>query len=286
MLAKAATLDVDMAFIDLEDSVPAAAKTDATRNLVVEALTGYNWQAGRVAVRINPVDGPWWTRDVETLVRGAGERIASVVIPKVEGTTDIQAVDRQLSEIEASLGLKGQIELEAQIESARGLVELEAIATASPRLTVIVFGPGDYAASLGLVSETIGKPDARYPGDQWHYVRSRIATVAHAFGLQPIDGPYAAVTDSEGLRESATLARLVGFEGKWVIHPDQIAICNEVFSPTNNEVEWARQVINVLDRAEGTDRAAVRHGGVMIDTASRRVAEALLDRARAAGVIS
>jgi citrate lyase beta subunit len=117
-------------------------------------------------------------------------------------------------------------------------------------------------------------------------VRSRIAAVAHAFGLQPIDGPYAAVTDSEGLRESATLARLVGFEGKWVIHPDQIAICNEVFSPTSSEVEWARQVINVLDRAEGTDRAAVRHGGVMIDTASRRVAEALLDRARAAGVIS
>lgn len=284
LLSKAPTLEVDMAIVDLEDSVPAPLKNDETRARVVRALVERPWRAPTLAVRVNPVESEWCERDLTVVLEGAGPRVDCVVVPKADDAAQVETVDRQLSELEASLGLERPIGLEVQIESARGLVEVERIAVASPRLETLVFGPGDYAASLGVPQHSIGTIDPAYPGDQWHYPRSRIAAAAHAFGLQPIDGPYGEIGDPDGLRDSARRARLVGFTGKWVIHPGQIETCNEIFSPTSRELEHALGVLAALDGAAGSGEGAALHDGAMIDEASRRLAEAVVDRARAAGI--
>ncbi|TMJ97684.1 MAG: CoA ester lyase [Actinobacteria bacterium] len=284
-LAKAPDLDADMVFVDLEDAVPAAAKNDETRARVSRALREQDWRAPTVAVRVNAVATEWWSRDVEVVVRQAAEHIDCIVIPKVESADDVEAVDRLLSELETAVRIARPIGLEAQIESARGLVGVERIAASSPRLETLVFGPGDYAASLGVSQRSIGEIDPTYPGDQWHYARSRIAAAAHAFGLEPIDGPYAEISDLDGLRESARRARVLGFQGKWVIHPGQIEVVNGVFSPTHEELEHALVVLDALETAaRDGGRGATVLDGAMIDEASRRLAEAVVRRARAAGM--
>jgi citrate lyase subunit beta/citryl-CoA lyase len=208
-----------------------------------------------------------------------------VIVPKVESVDELAAVDRLLTDLEEEADAGRPIGIEVQIESARGLVEVERIAGSSqPRLETLVFGPGDYAATLGVPQRSVGETDPDYPGDQWHYARSRIATAAHAFGLAPIDGPYAAIRDLDGLRESARQARLVGFEGKWVVHPDQIPVCDEVFSPTPEELADALSVLEGLEGAAAEGRGASLHDGRMVDEASRRIAEAVVRRAEAAGV--
>jgi citrate lyase subunit beta / citryl-CoA lyase len=260
MLAKARTLPADEVILDLEDAVPATEKTPETRRLVVEALAG-EWAAPTVAVRVNAVGTPWFTDDLRAL---AGAPVDVVVVPKVESPDDVAA----------AAGLTDAA-LEAQIESARGMVEVERIA-ASPRLEALVFGPGDYAASLGIPQLEIGAIDAAYPGDQWHYARARIAVAAHAFGLDAIDGPYAALKDADGLRESARRARLLGFTGKWAIHPDQIEPCNEAFSPTPEELERAEALLAAYREA---GEGAAAYEGAMIDEASRKLAERLVARA-------
>jgi citrate lyase subunit beta / citryl-CoA lyase len=284
LLAKAPTIAVDMAFVDLEDSVPLSRKNDETRARAARALVEQGWRATTLAVRINAIDTEWWERDVAVVLEGAPTRVDCLVVPKVEHPSHIEAVDRLLSKLEAEAGLERPIGLEAQIESARGLVEVERIAAASPRLETLVFGPGDYAASLGVSQRSIGAIDPAYPGDQWHYARSRIAAAAHAFALQPIDGPYGEIGDRDGLRESAARARRLGFAGKWVVHPDQIVVCEEVFSPTPEELEEALGVLAALDETAGRGEGAALHDGVLIDEASRRLAEAVLERAVAAGV--
>jgi citrate lyase subunit beta/citryl-CoA lyase len=275
-----------MAFVDLEDSVPAFRKNDETRAQVVRALVEQPWRAPTVAVRVNPVESEWFERDLTVVVEGAAPRVDCVVIPKAEEPAQVQTVDRLLSELEAKLGLERPIGLEAQIESARGLVEVERIAAASPRLETLVFGPGDYAASLGVAQQSIGAIDTDYPGDQWHYPRSRIAAAAHAFGLQPIDGPYGEIRDPDGLRDSARRARLLGFTGKWVVHPGQIETCNKIFSPTSPELEHALRVLEALDGAADSGEGAALHDDAMIDEASRRLAEMVVERARAAGLVT
>jgi citrate lyase subunit beta / citryl-CoA lyase len=258
MVAKARTLAADEVILDLEDAVPPGEKT-AARELVAGALGG-EWAAPTVAVRVNAVSTPWFEDDLRA-VAGA----AVVVLPKVESPDDLAA----------ATGLTGA-GLEAQIESARGMVGVERIA-AAPGLEALVFGPGDYAASLGIPQLEIGAIDTAYPGDQWHYARARIAVAAHAYGLDAIDGPYAALKDVEGLRESARRARLLGFTGKWAIHPDQIEPCNEAFSPTPEELERAEALLAAYrDAGEG----AATFDGAMIDEASRKIAERLVARAR------
>jgi citrate lyase subunit beta / citryl-CoA lyase len=270
MLAKAAELAADEIILDLEDAVPANEKTDATRSRVIAAILGSHWHVRTRSVRVNAVGTPWFEDDVRQLVRHAGTAINSIVLPKVESSDDIGT---------AAALVGGRVVLEAQIESARGLIEVERIAGASPRLDALIFGPGDFAASLGIPQLDIGGFDQHYPGDQWHYARARIAVAAHAFGLDAIDGPYSAIDDVAGFRESARRARLVGFIGKWAIHPSQISICNETFSPTTDEIRHAELVLATLEQAAQSGYGTAALGGTMIDEASRRMAEAVLGRA-------
>jgi citrate lyase subunit beta / citryl-CoA lyase len=266
MLAKAAGLAADEVFIDLEDAVLPELKNDDTRRAVVEALRG-EWVAPTRAVRINGVDTPWWQDDLRAAAAGGAD---CVIVPKVERAEQVEAVARALRDLDSDAGL------ELQIESPRGLVEVERLAVSSPGVETLILGPGDYAASAGMPELTIGTGDA----ERWHYVLARIATAARAFGLQPIDGPYAAIRDLGGLRESALRSRALGYEGKWVIHPDQIEVCNEVYAPTPVELERAEQILAAYgDATEG----AVLLDGEMIDEASRKMAVAIAERGRAAG---
>jgi citrate lyase subunit beta/citryl-CoA lyase len=273
-----------MVIVDLEDAVPPAAKNDETRERAARALIDQGWRANTLAVRVNGLATEWWEADLKLVVERAAVHLDCIVVPKVERAADVQLVGEALSSLEAAHRLDRQIGLEVQIESAHGLVEVERIAGSSGRLEALVFGPGDYAASLGIPQRSIGELVPEYPGDQWHYARSRIAAAAHAFGLQPIDGPYGEIRDSDGLRDSARRARLLGFTGKWVVHPGQIETCNEIFSPTSRELEHALGVLAALDGAAGSGEGAALHEGAMIDEASRRLAEAVIERARTAGL--
>lgn len=269
MIEKAAGLALDEVVIDLEDAVPPAEKTDATRRRVVAALREREWRARTVGVRLNAADTEWFERDAELVVGEAGPRLDVVVLPKVESAEALLAAERLLP----------GVAIEAQIESARGLVEVERIAAASTRLEALVFGPGDYAASLGLPQLEIGVIDADYPGDQWHYAKARLANAAHAFGLDPVDGPYSAFRDLAGLREAARRARALGFVGKWAIHPDQTDAIAEAFTPPAEQVERARLLLAALAEAEADGRGAAVFDGAMIDEASRKMAEAIVARA-------
>jgi citrate lyase subunit beta/citryl-CoA lyase len=252
MLAKAASLPADEIVLDLEDGVAPEQKTDATRELLVGAVRAGT--RGTTAVRINGVGTPWWRDDLAAV---AESRPDVVVIPKVESEDDVAVVAGLLP---AGTGL------EAQIETARGLVEVERIAAAGHGLEALVFGPGDFAASIGVPVLTIGE-------GSWDYALARIAVAARAFGLQAVDGPYAAIGDLDGLRASARLALGHGLDGKWVVHPDQIEPVNEVFTPSPEEVERA---LRILAAGEG----ATLVDGAMVDKASHRLAEALVARAR------
>jgi citrate lyase subunit beta/citryl-CoA lyase len=204
------------------------------------------------------------------------------MMPKVESAADVHLVAGVLDHLERRHGIGRRIGLEIQIESPRGLVEVERIAAASARIETLVFGPGDYAAAAGMPQLSVGAADPDYPGDQWHYVLARIATAARAFGLQAIDGPYAAIRDLDGYRAVARRSRLLGFDGKWALHPDQIAVCNEVYAPTQAELDRAHRILGAYARTDG--RGAVVFEGEMIDEASRKMAESVAARGAAAGM--
>jgi citrate lyase subunit beta / citryl-CoA lyase len=261
-LAKAPTLPADAVFVDLEDAVATSVKGDEVRTRAARALAESEWRAETVSVRINGLDTEWWREDLEVVVRGAPAQLDSVVLPKVKSTAEVDGVDRLLAELEEELGLERPIALEAQIESARGLVEVEGIAASSVRLETLIFGPGDYAASLGVAQRFIGELDPDYPGDQWH---------------------YAALEDEVGLQQSARGARLLGFQGKWVIHPDQLQTVRDMFSPSEEELAHALRVLDALAEADDTGEGVAVVGGAMVDEASRRLAEGVVRRAEAAG---
>jgi citrate lyase subunit beta/citryl-CoA lyase len=285
MLAKAASLAADQVFLDLEDSVAAAEKTDATRQQVVEALNGNQWVAATKVVRVNGVRTPWCYQDMIRVIEGAGNRVDCVMIPKVECSGDVEFVDRLLGQLEAQLELERPIGLEVQIESPLGLSNIYDIARASTRIEALIFGPGDYAASAGMPQLTVGATDPGYPGDQWHYVLSQILTAARASGLQAIDGPYAAIHDHAGFAEVARRSRLLGFDGKWALHPGQIALCNEIYSPSQAEFVRATEILAAYSQATDSDRlGAVMLGSEMIDEASRKMAEQVVRRGQAAGL--
>jgi citrate lyase subunit beta/citryl-CoA lyase len=285
MLEKAATLAADEVFIDLEDAVAPLEKTDEARQHVVDALLGPGWRASTRAVRVNDVGTRWCFRDIAYVVERAGEALDCIILPKVETAGDVHFADRLLSQLETELGLRRQIGLEVQIESPRGLVEIESIAAASDRIEALIFGPGDFAASVGMPQLTVGAAEPEYGGDQWHYVLWRILTTARAFGLQAIDGPYAQIRDLDGFRVLARRSSLLGFDGKWVVHPDQIELCNEIFSPSRDAYERAERILDAYAKATGDDgRGAVIFEGEMIDEASRKMAEQVAARGRAAGL--
>jgi citrate lyase subunit beta/citryl-CoA lyase len=285
MLVKATLLQADEVFLDLEDSVAASAKTDESREKVVQALVENEWVAKTLVVRVNSVDTRWCFEDLIYIVGGAGSKVDCVMIPKVEDASHIQFVAHLLSQLEARYRVQHPIGIEAQIETARGMVNIEQIAGASQRLETLIFGPGDYAASLGVPQLSVGMIEADYPGDHWHYALSRIVTTARAFGLQAIDGPYSLIRDVAGFRESARRSRLLGFDGKWAIHPDQIAPCNEIYMPTQSQFERAERILDAYRRATDVSRVgALMFEGEMIDEASRKMAEALAAQGRAAGL--
>jgi citrate lyase subunit beta/citryl-CoA lyase len=285
MLAKAAGLPADQVFLDLEDAVAPDLKNDDTRGLIVKALREQEWVARTRAVRVNAVGTPWCLDDILTVVGGAGSALDCIMVPKVESAAQVHFVTQLLDQLELKHGLDRRIGLEIQIESPRGLLEIERIAQASPRIETLIFGPGDYAASVGVPQLTVGAIEAGYPGDQWHYVLSRIVTTAHAFGLQAIDGPYAAIRDLDGYREVAQRSRLLGFDGKWALHPDQIEICNTVYSPSAEEYARAERILDAYATATESDGlGAVMFEGEMIDEASRKMAITVAARGRAAGL--
>jgi citrate lyase subunit beta/citryl-CoA lyase len=285
MLANARELEADEVILDLEDSVAPAEKTDDTRQLVVDALVSGAWRARTRAVRVNGVGTPWCLRDVQYVVERAGAALDCLVLPKVEVVSELHFFSHLLDQLEGSFGLERTIGIEAQIETPRGLIEIDAIAAASRRLEALVFGPGDFGAALGVPQLSVGRIEPEYPGDQWHYVRARIAVAARAFGLQAVDGPYAAVRDLDGFRESARRAALLGFDGKWAVHPDQIRPCNESFSPTQTQFDDATALLEAYGHSlEEHGAGAASHRGEMIDEASRKMAEAVVARGRAAGL--
>jgi citrate lyase subunit beta/citryl-CoA lyase len=278
-VARATMLDADEVFLDLEDS---SADKDVARERAAISLGTLRFSAGTVAVRVNATDTPHYYRDLITVVERAGAAIDAVIVPKVRTPGDVEMTDKLLTQIELASGLEvGRIGIEAQIEDPVGLIAVEAIATASPRLEALAFGPGDYSASIGIPVTTIGGAPEGYPGDHLNHVLSRIVVAARAAGIQAIDGPYGRLDDADGLLERARIARALGLDGKWTIHPDQIATVNEVFTPSPAEYERAAALLDALERAGA---GSALFAGEMIDEASRRMAERVVRTARAAGL--
>ncbi len=279
-LAKAPQLDADEVFLDLEDAV-AAGEKEAARGQVIAALLGSDFGAKTVVVRVNGTDTPHYYRDLIDVVEHAGHKLHAIMLPKVRTPGDVEMTAKLLTQIELAHGYEpGRIGIEAQIEDATGLIACEVIATASPRMETLIFGPGDYSASVGIPITTIGGTPAGYPGDHLNYVYSRLVVAARAAGIQAIDGPYAAVSDEEGLRVRSQLARALGMDGKWTIHPGQIAIVNGVFTPTREEWERAEAMLAAYEQAAA---GAAMFDGEMIDEANRKMAERLANAGRAAG---
>jgi len=280
-VARAVASNADLAILDLEDAVAAGGKAGA-RASVVAAFRDLDWGRKPRAWRVNAVDTAWCYRDLIEVVEAAPELADLVVVPKVADPAQIAFVDSLLGGLEAATGRTRPIGIEVQIESAAGLANCRAIAAASPRLEALVFGPGDFAASVGMPLAVIGTPDrwdVAYPAHRWGYAMHEILVAARARGLRAIDGPYAAFRDLDGLRCSCETARALGYDGTWCIHPDQIAVANEVFSPTPDEVGHARATLAAYERSVAEGRGALALDGVMVDAASLRMAEATLARA-------
>lgn len=279
MVDKALASEADAVFLDLEDAVAPSEKAGA-RGDVVRALRELDWDGRSAVFRMNALDTPYFYRDLVEVVEEAGGYLGAVLVPKVERPEDLYAVDTLLSGIEAAVGIEpGGIRLEAQIESAGGLTNIDGIARASERLTALHFGPGDYAASLRMPQTSIGtfdEWDEVYPGHRFHYVMHRIVAAARTAGLRAVDGPVADYRDEEGLRKSCLVARSLGFDGKWCIHPAQIPTVNEVFSPTESELEWARKVVDAYEEATAAGSGSISVEGQMVDAASIRMARNIL----------
>jgi citrate lyase subunit beta/citryl-CoA lyase len=282
MIEKAAASAADAVCIDLEDSVTADDKAAARAN-VVSALQKLDF-GGRVRiVRINALDTPYTYRDVMEVVEGAGDRLDLLMLPKAESPGDLGFVDVMLTQIEATRGWTARIGIEAQIETAKGFLYAREIAGATPRLDALIFGPGDYAASLHMPATGIGEFDAwddAYPGHRWHAVMHTVVAAARANNVRCMDGPFAAFKDTAGLERAARIARALGFDGKQCIHPAQLATVNAVFAPSDEEVARAEGVVRAYDEAVAAGQGAVTHDGRMIDAASIRMARAVLRHRR------
>ncbi|MDW5594312.1 CoA ester lyase [Conexibacter stalactiti] len=283
-LEKATGLDADEVFLDLEDAVAQGEKARA-RGQVIAALHDLDFGDKTVVVRVNGTDTPHYYRDLIDVVEQAGDKLAAIMLPKVQTPGDVEMTDKLITQIELAKGWQvGRIGIEAQIEDAKGLIACEQIATASKRMETLIFGPGDYSAAIGIPITTIGGVPEGYPGDHLNYLYSRLVVAARAAGIQAIDGPYANFKDEEGLRTRAGIARALGLDGKWTIHPSQIAVVNEVFSPSQREFERASAMLDAYRAAadEGGQGAAM-FDGEMIDEANRKMAERVVQAGHAAG---
>lgn len=274
MFQKAADSAADYVFLDLEDAVSPGDKVQARKN-VIEALNDIDWRGNNktISVRINSIDTHYMYRDVVDLVEQAGANIDTILLPKAGVAADIYMVDAMLTQIETAKGLGNRIGIEALIETTLGMANVDAIATSSPRMEALHFGVADYAASCRARTTNIGGLNPDYPGDQWHHGLSRMLVACRAYGLRPIDGPFGDFSDPDGYLLGARRAAAMGYEGKWAIHPSQIALANEVYSPADSEVDRARRILLALKEAAEQGKGAASLDGRMIDEASAKMAE-------------
>ncbi|MFG1704032.1 HpcH/HpaI aldolase/citrate lyase family protein [Nonomuraea sp. M3C6] len=286
-LDKAQTLPVDEVFLDLEDSVAPPAKEQARKN-VVTALREGDWSGKTRVVRVNDLTTQWTYRDVIEIVEGAGEFLDCLMLPKVQDPTEVVWLDTLLTQIEKTMGYEvGRIGIEAQIENARGLVNVDAIAGSSARLETLVFGPADFMASINMRTLVVGEQPPGYEeGDAYHYILMRLLMAARMHDLQVIDGPYLQIKDVEGYRRVARRAAALGFDGKWVLHPSQVEAANEVFSPAQEDYDHAELILQAYDYYTSVEqRGAAMLGDEMIDEASRKMALVVAAKGRAAGLV-
>jgi citrate lyase subunit beta / citryl-CoA lyase len=288
MLGKAPNLGADMVFLDLEDAV-APLEKDAARDKVVKAINDLDWGDVVLCVRVNAWDTKWTYRDVIHVVENSSERLDEIMLPKVQSAADVHALDMLLTQIEETTGRKSRVGIEPQIETARGLINVEEICAASDRLETIVFGPADFAASTEMPVLTGGVQIPEYPGDHFHYVFSKILMAGRANGLQVIDGPYLKIRELDALRDYSMRTRILGYDGKWALHPDQVKVINEVFTPTQEQFDHAIDLLAAYEKATtegdpGERKGAVMFGDEMIDEASRKMATKFLRRGERAGM--
>ena len=282
MIEKAATSAADYVFLDCEDAVAPPDKEQARKN-IIQALNDIDWKGkGKtVSVRINGLDTHYMYRDVVDIMEQAGSKLDTILIPKVGVAADVYAVECLMSQIEEAKGLKNKVATEALIETPLGMANVEAIAAAPSRLEAMHFGVADYAAFNKARTVVIGGLNPDYPGDQWHFALSRMTVACRAYGLRPIDGPFGDFADPDGYTAGDKRAAALGIEGKWAIHPSQIALANAVFSPTAKEVERAERILVALKEAEAQGKGAASLDGKMIDAASEKMAKNLLATAAA-----
>ena len=293
MLEKAPAAGADLVFLDLEDAVAPDDKVQARKN-VIAALNDLDWSNTAVSVRINGLDTHYCYRDIVDVVEQAGDKLDTILIPKVNTPADILFVSTMLEQIEMAKGYK-PINLHILIETAMGMANVEAIAQTCPeRLEAMVFGVADYAASTQARTTNMGgaNPDyfmlthpdnegarERHWGDQWHFAISRMVVACRAYGLRPIDGPFGDIGDPDGFKAVARSVAALGVEGKWAIHPSQIELANEVFTPPVSEVDRARRILTAMDEAAAEGKGAVSLDGRLIDAASIRQAQVMVDKA-------
>lgn len=291
LFAKMAASAADVVNLDLEDSVTPADKPKA-RAQVIEAISAVGWGRKTLSVRINALDTPYWYRDVVDLLELGGERLDQIMIPKVGCAEDIYAVDALVTAAERAMGRKKPVRFEVIIESAAGISHVEAIAAASPRLTAMSLGAADFAASMGMQTTGIGgtqedyymlRQGVKHWADPWHWAQTAIVAACRTHGLLPVDGPFGDFGDEEGFRAQARRSATLGMVGKWAIHPKQVALCNEVFTPSDTAVTEAREILAVMAAAQARGEGAAVYKGRLVDIASIRQAEGI---ARAADSIA
>lgn len=283
MMQRAAERGADQLFLDLEDAV-APEEKERARAMVVEALNTHDYGDAVVAVRVNDATTPYMYGDIIALLEGAGGAFDCLMVPKVQHAGQLWFVEHLMNQLETNLELGKRHGWEVQIETGTGAVNMTEIARVSDRIETLIFGPGDYAADMGVPQLDVGALEPEYPGYQWAYIVPQIVNTARSVGIDAIDGPYSDYRDADGFRQMATRAKLLGMDGKWCIHPSQIEPANEIFTPTKEQFEYATGVLEAYREAVAAGAGAATYDGKMIDEASRKMAEKLVARGLAAGM--
>lgn len=291
LFEKMAASAADVINLDLEDSVAPADKPEARKN-IIRAINEVDWGNKYLSVRINGLDTPFWYRDLVEVLEESGDRIDQIMIPKVGSAADVYAVDALVSAIEAAKLRQKRISLEVIIETAAGIAHVEEIAASSPRLQAMSLGAADFAASMGMQTTGIGgtqenyymqRGAARHWSDPWHWATAAIVAACRTHGVLPVDGPFGDFSDDEGFRAQARRAATLGMVGKWAIHPKQVALANEVFTPSDEQVSEARDILAAMEAAKAAGQGAATYKGRLIDIASMRQAEVIVRQAELIG---
>ncbi|MBV1884143.1 MAG: CoA ester lyase [Pseudomonadales bacterium] len=283
MMAKASQLEVDHVFLDLEDAVAPNAKAEA-RGMIVKALNTHDWKPKTLCVRINDVETHYCHDDIIEIVTGAGEKIDTIMLTKAKSAHDVKFLDLMLSQLEEKLNLKNRIGIECLIEEVEGIMNVEEIAASSDRLECLIFGMGDYSASQQMNLSSVGGDGGSYPPDIWHYPRYKMTIACRANGLDPVDGPYANFRNPDAHRTECERSNVLGMVGKWAIHPSQVEIAQEVFSPAAKAVESARKAKAAYAEAIQQGLGAINVDGIMVDAASVRILQNIIDKADLIGM--